>query len=95
MKVVGEAIAARFAAAHADARRPLQRFLAIARSADWRHFAAMRETFVSADKGRRSGRMIFDIGGNKYRLIARVDFEEQFVVIERILTHEEYDREVF
>lgn len=95
MKVVGEAIAARFAAAHADARKPLQRFLAIARSADWKHVAALRETFVSADKGRRSGRMIFDIGGNKYRLIARVDFEEQLVVIERVPTHEEYDREVF
>jgi mRNA interferase HigB len=95
MKLVGEAIAARFAATHADSRKPLQRFLAIARSADWKHFAAMREAFVSADKGRRSGRMIFDIGGNKYRLIARVDFEEQLVVIERVLTHEEYDREVF
>lgn len=95
MKVLGEAILTRFAAVHADSRKPLQRFLAIARSADWKHFAALRETFVSADRGRRSGRMIFDIGGNKYRLIARIDFDEQLVVIERILTHEEYGREVF
>jgi mRNA interferase HigB len=40
-----------------------------------------------------SGRTIFDIGGNKYRLIARIDFEEQLLLIEKILTHEEYDRE--
>lgn len=94
MRVLGEAIASRFAAAHADARKPLQRFLAIARSSDWGHLPAVRETFASADRGRRSGRLIFDVGGNKYRLIARVDFVEQMLVIERILTHEEYDREV-
>jgi mRNA interferase HigB len=42
-----------------------------------------------------SGRLIFDIGGNKYRLIASVDFEEQLFVIEQVLTHSDYDREVF
>ncbi len=94
MRVIGEAIASRFAATHADARKPLQRFLAIAQSADWDHLPAVRESFVSADRGRRSGRLIFDIGGNKYRLIARVDFTEQMLVIEQILTHDEFDREV-
>jgi mRNA-degrading endonuclease HigB of HigAB toxin-antitoxin module len=34
------------------------------------------------------------IGGNKYRLIASVDFMEEMLVIERVLTHEDYDREV-
>jgi len=38
---------------------------------------------------------MFDIGGNKYRLIARVDFEEQMLVVERVLTHNEYRREDF
>jgi len=37
--------------------------------------------------------LTFSIGGNKYRLIARVDFEEQLLVIQTVLTHQEYDRE--
>lgn len=84
----------RFAGMHAAARKPLQRFLAIARNAVWPHFLAVKQTFPSTDLGRQSGRLIFDIGGNKYRLIASVDFKEQILVIERVLTHEEYNREV-
>ncbi|MGA2594313.1 MAG: type II toxin-antitoxin system HigB family toxin [Bryobacteraceae bacterium] len=37
--------------------------------------------------------MIFDIGGNKYRLIAVVNFEKQVLLIEEVWTHEKYDRE--
>jgi len=37
--------------------------------------------------------MIFDIGGNKYRVIAIVNFEKQAMLIEKVLTHEEYSRE--
>ena len=85
---------ARFAGKHAAARKPLQRFLAIARNADWPHFPAVKQTFPSTDPGKRSKRLIFDIGGNKYRLIASVDFKEQILVMERVLTHEEYEREV-
>ena len=47
----------------------------------------------ATDMGRQTGRLIFDIGGNKYRLIASVDFKEQLLVIERVLTHEDYRRE--
>ena len=95
MRVLGEAMAARFARKHAGARKPLQRFLAVSRNADWPHFPAVKRTFPAADLGKESGRLIFDLGGNKYRLIASVDFREQILVIERVLTHEEYSREVW
>ena len=95
MRILGEAVVARFAGKHADSRKPLQRFMAIAREADWPHFPAVKRTFPATDLGKQSGRLIFDIGGNKYRLIASVDFVEQILVIERVLTHENYDREVF
>jgi mRNA interferase HigB len=95
VRVLGEAIVARFAKRHADARKPLQRFVAIAKDAAWPYFPAVKRTFPTADLGKRSGRVIFDIGGNKYRLIASVDFDEQMFVIERVLTHADYDREVF
>lgn len=94
MKVLDEAVAARFARKHAAVRTPLRRFLAIARNANWPHLSAVKQTSPSTDFGKQSGRLIFDIGGNKYRLIASVDFGEQILVIERVLTHGEYSREM-
>ena len=93
MRVLGEAAVANFARKHPVARKPLQRFLEIARAADWPHFPAMKQTFSSIDYAPASGTMIFDIGGNKYRLIARVDFEEQVLFIQSVMTHEGYGRE--
>jgi len=95
VRVLGEAVLARFATKHADARGPLQRFLDIAQNAQWRHYAAVKDTFRSTDRGKQTGRLIFDIGGNKYRLIASVDFAEQLLVIEQVLTHEDYERVTF
>jgi mRNA interferase HigB len=93
MKAYGEAVLTRFAGRHAAARKPLQRFLEIAREADWPHFPALKQTFPATDFGRRTGKVIFDIGGNKYRLIAVVNFEKQALLIEEVLAHEKYDRE--
>jgi mRNA interferase HigB len=50
-------------------------------------------TFATADYAPSTGTLIFDIGGNKYRVIAVVDFEEQTLFIRNVLTHEGYDRE--
>jgi mRNA interferase HigB len=93
MKVYGEAVLAKFAGKHAAARKPLQRFLEIARGADWPHFPALKQTFPATDLGRKTGKAIFDIGGNKYRVIAVVNFEKQALLIEEVWTHEEYSRE--
>jgi mRNA interferase HigB len=94
MRVPGEAIIVRFARRHAASRTSLQRFLEIARAADWRHFPALKRSFAAADYT-SSGMIIFDISGNKYRIVATVNFQEQILLIERVLTHEEYSRENF
>jgi mRNA interferase HigB len=36
---------------------------------------------------------VFDIGGNKYRLITYIDYEKNKIFIRNILTHAEYDKE--
>jgi mRNA interferase HigB len=93
MKVLGEAVIAAFAKKHPASRKPLQRFATIARAAVWPHFPAVKETLPTTDYAPATGTLIFNIGGNKYRLIARVDFEEQLLLIQTFLTHREYDRE--
>ena len=93
MRVFGEAVIAGFARKHPASRKPLQWFVTIARAALWPHFPAVKETFPSTDYAPATGTLIFNIGGNKYRLIARVDFEEQLLVMQTVLTHREYDRE--
>ena len=91
MEVYGEAIVARFARKHPASRRPLQRFLMLAKEANWPHFAAVKNTFAATDLV--AGRLVFDIGGNKYRVVASVDLHAQILVVDRVLTHQEYDRE--
>src|ERR1035438_2925576 len=93
VRVFGEAAIAAFAKKHYAFREPLQRFVTIARTALWPHFPAVKETFSTADYAPATGTLIFNIGGNKYRLIARVDFEEQLLVMQTVLTHRDYDRE--
>jgi len=93
VKVFGEAVLAGFAKTHSASRKPLQRFVTIARAAVWPHFPAVKETFPATDYAPATGTLIFNIDGNKYRLVARVDFEEQLLAIKTVLTHREYDRE--
>jgi mRNA interferase HigB len=92
MKVLEVAKLQKFSRKYPASRKALNRFFAIACAAAWPHFPALKQTFPAADYVPGTGRMVFDIGGNKYRLIASVDFEEQLLLIEEILTHEQYDR---
>lgn len=93
MEVVGEAKIAKFAKNHPQSRKPLARFLAVVRSAEWPHFPALEKSFPSTDYAPATGTLIFDIGGNKYRLLATINFERQILLIRDVLTHEEYNRE--
>jgi mRNA interferase HigB len=95
MTVYGEAALAKFARKYATSRKPPQRFLEVARAAEWPHFPAVKQTFAATDYAPSTGTLIFNISGNKYRLIARVDFEEQVLYIQQVMTHEQYARENF
>jgi len=57
---------------------------------DFCHFNDLRATFPSADYV--DGLTVFNIGGNKYRLIASIHYNRKKVYIRAVLTHQEYDR---
>src|SRR6266498_1940578 len=92
VKVYGEPLLMKFANKHAHARKPLASFLEIVRGAEWMHMPDVKSTFASADFDPDAKLCIFDIGGNKYTLTASVNFEKQSLLIEAVMTHEEYDR---
>lgn len=79
----------------ADARNPLRQWYANTASAVWKNPADVKKTFgASVDFVQvASGNTVsvFDIAGNKYRLIAAVHYDFGRVFALRVLTHEEYD----
>ena len=79
-----------FAAAHPHARSALAHWYALARKAQFSNFAHLRQTFPHADQVGKF--TVFDIGGNKVRLIAAVHYNRRKIYIRYVLTHEEYDR---
>ena len=92
MTVYGEQLLIDFARRHAAARKPIARLLALVKEAQWTHAEKMKQTLPSADYAAQTKTAIFDIGGNKYRVLARVNFAEQALRILEVLTHEQYER---
>jgi mRNA interferase HigB len=79
-----------FASAHADAADELDRWFAVARRSRWRSLLEVRQTFADADQYRSL--LIFNIRHNAYRLIVKVDFQANLIMVKEFLKHKEYDR---
>jgi mRNA interferase HigB len=76
---------------HPDAESALNAWYKVARNAEWRSLDAVRKVYPHADFV--GSYTVFNIRGNRYRLIAQVNYQFQQVLIREILTHEEYDKE--
>ena len=75
---------------HPDAERPLRAWFSIAKQSRWANIADVRRSHPKADKVGRF--TVFDIGGNKYRLIVEISYKVGRIYIRQVLTHTEYDR---
>ena len=76
---------------HPHAEVPLRAWFTQASAADWRRFSELRSTFPSADLVGTC--TVLNVGGNKYRLVARVLYGSHKVYVLRVMTHAEYDRD--
>jgi mRNA interferase HigB len=90
MHVISEKKLREFWAAWPEAEIPLRAWLRVAEQAVWEKFADVRETYASADQVGRC--TVFNIGGNKFRLIVVIHFNRGKVYVRHVLTHEDYDR---
>ncbi len=83
-----------YAALHARSRSSFGIWLGVIRVADWSEPADFQRTFSTADlPGKSSNRVVFDIGGNNYRMICKYFFGEReaHLFVCWIGTHAEYD----
>jgi mRNA interferase HigB len=80
-----------FAEEHPDAEGPLNAWYRIVRGREYRSPHEVRADFPTASfLGAR--RTVFNIGGNKYRLVVDMRYDLGRVYVRAVLTHEEYDR---
>ena len=89
VRVLGKGQLEAFSRTHPQARSPVRSWLAEAEEAQWNSPADVLARFPRASVI-AGDRIVFKLGGNKYRMDARIDFERKLVLIERVGTHAEY-----
>lgn len=84
-----------FAAKHADAATPLEDWYRTASKAKWQSIQDVRRIYPYADAVRVvSGNdvTVFNVGGNKYRLVTAIHYNVQRVYVLKLMTHAEYGK---
>jgi len=96
VRIIKRSTLAAFAVRHPQAAPGLEVWRHIMRIEEFKHFADLRRCFRSADQVRvASGKIVvvFNIGGNSYRLICALHYNTGKVFLLRLLTHAEYDKD--
>lgn len=91
MRVFNRSTVTTFGDSHADAREPLLAWYAEVDKASWRGPDDVKRAYPSASIVNEE-RIVFNIKGNKYRVVVAVKFQFFVVFIKFIGTHAEYDR---
>lgn len=80
-----------FAKKHPNSSKSLDTWYPIVKNTKISNFSKLKRIFPSIDKV--GDLTVFNIGGNKIRLIAAIHYNTQCVYIRHVLTHKEYDKE--
>jgi mRNA interferase HigB len=98
MRIITKARLREFWQTHPQARTPLEDWYRAIDKARWKNVDDVRQIFSTADlvKVRSGGTVtVFNIGGNKFRLIAAIHYDVQKVYVLLVMTHEEYTRDAW
>ena len=90
MRIVSRKAIRDAVASHSEWGASLNAWYKIAKNADWKNFAEVRNSWRNSDVVGRF--VVFDIGHNRCRLIAVIKYQWRMVCIRRILSHAEYDQ---
>ena len=80
-----------FSQKHADSRETLDNWYKLAKKATWSNLIEIQKVLPKTEAV--SNFTVFNIKGNRYRLIVSIDYQRQIIYIKYILTHAEYDKE--
>jgi mRNA interferase HigB len=90
MKLISNRALRAFAEIHPLADAPLQGWRQVIEKNAFASWGDLRQSFgKTIDKV--GDKTVFDIGGNKFRIISHVRYEKQIVYVKAVLTHKEYD----
>lgn len=90
MKIIARPILREFIKRNRDAEQPIKSWYQEARHARWKNPNEIKGQYRSASI-LKNGRVVFNICGNKYRLIVAIHYNSQIVYIRFIGNHQEYD----
>jgi mRNA interferase HigB len=91
MRVISKRQIEEFVKKHPTAKSNLEQWYRVVRQATWKSLVEVKQVYPHADLvGRRT---VFNIAGNKFRLIARINYKGKVAYILAILTHAEYSKE--
>ncbi len=90
MRVISKQPLRAFWERHPDAESSLKAWYKTATTTNWDTFAELRQTYPHASLVGRC--IVFNICGNKYRLVVTGRFDYGFFYVRHVMTHEEYDR---
>ena len=93
MRIIARKILREFweSSLYADSEQPLKAWFKVASEADWIDLADIKEQFRNASFV-GNNLVVFNIGGNKYRLVVAVNYPYRVVYIRFIGTHKQYDK---
>ena len=74
-----------------ESQTVLDNWIRFVKKANWANFAELKQDFPLADLVGKC--IVFNVGGNKYRVITKVYFKQQTILIRFVLTHKEYDKD--
>ncbi|HTR85645.1 MAG TPA: type II toxin-antitoxin system HigB family toxin [Reyranella sp.] len=77
---------------HPQAEGPIRAWYALATRSDWKGPADVKRQFGTTVDFVGDNRIVFDLGGNKYRLVVHVAYAYRRVLVKFIGTHAQYDR---
>lgn len=76
---------------HKDSKEYLQTWYQTTKTANWKTPKDIKEFYATVSILKNS-RVVFNIKGNDYRLVAKINYNKQWLFIRFIGTHEEYDK---
>lgn len=91
MHIISRSLLREFSQKHPQAKGLLDAWYAEVKRAEWKSFSDVKAVYGSADVV-TGNRVVFDIGGNKYRLVVKIAYQCAKVYVRFVGTHAAYDK---